>query len=89
MFAILFVALLIEIQEEIPHFPGWEGGLMGTKIVNKCFVNKLAFPTYYGEVSFSHRYLLEVIFQLVWPHDGPHPWSMSPRLSLGSFQNIV
>ena len=26
MFAILFEALLIEIQEEIPHFPGWEGG---------------------------------------------------------------
>ena len=44
MFAILFEALLIEIQEEIPHFAGWEGGLMGTKIVNKSFVNKLAFP---------------------------------------------
>ena len=45
MFAILFEALLIEIQEEIPHFPSWEGGgLMGAKIVNKIFVNKLAFP---------------------------------------------
>ena len=45
MFAILFEALLIEIQEEIPHFPGWEGGgLMSAKIVNKNFVNKLAFP---------------------------------------------
>ena len=26
MFAILFEVLLIEIQEEIPHVAGWEGG---------------------------------------------------------------
>ena len=46
MFAILFEVLLIEIQEEIHHFAGWEGGgLRGAKIVNKKFVNKLAFPT--------------------------------------------
>ena len=38
VFAVLFKGLLIEIQEEI-------GGLSGTKIVNKTFVNKLAFPT--------------------------------------------
>ena len=45
MFAILFEVLLIEIQEEIHHFAGWEGGgVRGTKIVNKIFVNKLAFP---------------------------------------------
>ena len=44
MFAILFEALLIEIQEEIPHFAGWEGGLVVTKIVNNMFMNKLAFP---------------------------------------------
>ena len=45
MFAILFEALLIEIQQEIHHFAGWEGGgLRCTKIVNKHFVNKLAFP---------------------------------------------
>ena len=45
MFAILFEVLLIEIQEEIHHFAGWEGGgVMGTKIMNKNFVNKLAFP---------------------------------------------
>ena len=45
MFAILFEVLLIEIQEEIHHFAGWEGGgLRGAKIVNKNFVNKLAFP---------------------------------------------
>ena len=45
MFAILFEALLIEIQEEIHHFADWEGGgLRGAKIVNKNFVNKLAFP---------------------------------------------
>ena len=37
MFAILFEALLIEIQEEIPHFAGWEGGLRGIKDVNKTF----------------------------------------------------
>ena len=43
MFAILFEVLLIEIQEEIHHFAGWEGGgLRGAKIVNKNFVNKLA-----------------------------------------------
>ena len=47
MFAILFEVLLIEIQEEIHHFVGWEGGgSRGTKIVNKTFVNKLAFPTF-------------------------------------------
>ena len=45
MFAILFEVLLREIQEEIHHFAGWEGGLMRTKIVNRNFVNKLAFPT--------------------------------------------
>ena len=45
MFAILFEVLLIEIQEDIHHFAGWEGGgLIGAKIVNKHFVNKLAFP---------------------------------------------
>ena len=45
MFAILFEVLLIEIQEEILHFAGWEGGgLRGAKIVNKNLVNKLAFP---------------------------------------------
>ena len=45
MFAILFEVLLIEIQEEVLHFAGREGGVLrGTKIVNKIFVNKLAFP---------------------------------------------
>ena len=45
MFAILFEGLLIEIQEEIHHFAVLGGGrLRGTKIVNKHFVNKLAFP---------------------------------------------
>ena len=47
MLAILFEVLLIEIQEEIRHFAGWEGGrLRGTKIVNKHFVNKRAFPIF-------------------------------------------
>ena len=45
MFTILLEVFLIQIQEEIHHFAGWEGGgLRGTKIVNKDFVNKLAFP---------------------------------------------
>ena len=45
MFAILFAVLLVEIQEEIHHFAGWEGrGLRGAKIVNKKKGNKLAFP---------------------------------------------
>ena len=49
VFAILFEVLLIEIPEEIHHFAGWEGGggLRGTKIVNKHFVNKLAFPKFF------------------------------------------
>ena len=34
MFAILFEALLIEIQEEIHHFAGWEGG--GVKGRKNC-----------------------------------------------------
>ena len=43
--SILFEVLLIEIQEEIHHFAGWEGGgLRGTKIVNINFVNKRVFP---------------------------------------------
>ena len=47
MFPILSEALLVEIQEEIHHFAGWErGGLRGTKIVNHNLVNKLAFPNY-------------------------------------------
>ena len=46
----LFEVLLIEIQEEIHHFAGWEGGgLRGTKMVNKTFVNKLAFPNHVQE----------------------------------------
>ena len=50
MFAILFEGLLIEIQEEIHHLLFWEegGGLRGTKIVNKHFVNKRAFPNCLG-----------------------------------------
>ena len=52
MFAILFEVLLIEIQEEIHHFAGWEGGgLRGTKTVNKHFVNKLAFPIFLGGMN--------------------------------------
>ena len=45
--ATLFEVILIEIQEEIHHFAGWEGGgLRGTKIVNKHFVNEWAFPIF-------------------------------------------
>ena len=56
MFAILFEVLLTEIQMEILLFAGWEGagGLRGTKIVNKHFVNKLAFPSHVaGAKKFS------------------------------------
>ena len=59
MFAILFEALLIEIHDEIPHFAGWEGGLMSAKIVNKNFVNKLAFPKQVwdsGRSVLQHRF---------------------------------
>ena len=53
MFAILFEGLLIEIQLEIHHFTVLgRGGLRGTKIVNKHFVNKLAFPII-GPVNFG------------------------------------
>ena len=44
MFAILFEVLLIEIQEETIILLVGRGGSRGTKIVNKNFVNKLAFP---------------------------------------------
>ena len=45
MLAILFEVLLIEIQEEIHHFVGWEGGgVRDANLVNKHSVNKLAFP---------------------------------------------
>ena len=53
MFAILFEVLLIEIQEEIHHFAGWErGGVKGhQKIVSNNFVNKKAFPTLYAQID--------------------------------------
>ena len=47
VFAILIEGLLVEIQEERKSITSlfWEGGVLrGTRIVNKCFVNKLAFP---------------------------------------------
>ena len=40
----IFEVLLIQIQEEMHHFAGLEEGSRGTIIVNKTFVNKLAFP---------------------------------------------
>ena len=43
VFAFLFEVLTVQIQEEIHHFAGSEGGI-GIKIVNKYFVNTLAFP---------------------------------------------
>ena len=59
MFANLFGVLLIEIQEEIHDFAGWEGGLRGTKIVNKNIVNKLAFPKNY----YLRKIILKNYFQ--------------------------
>ena len=55
MFVILFEVLLIEIQEEIHDVAGWKGGLRGPKIVNKNFVNKLAFPTFGGTAKEEKR----------------------------------
>ena len=50
----MFEVLLIEIQEEIHHFAGWEGGgLRGAKIVNNNFVNKLALPSLFNAPKFS------------------------------------
>ena len=50
-FAILFEVLPKEIQEEIHHFAGCEGGgLRRTKIVNKNFVNKPAFPIHLKKI---------------------------------------
>ena len=46
MFAILFEVLSIEIQEEIHHFAGWEGGGLGCKTCEQTFVNKLTFPIF-------------------------------------------
>ena len=37
MFALLFGVLLIEIQEEIHHFVGWEGGVKGDKTCEQTF----------------------------------------------------
>ena len=37
LFAILFEGLLIEIQDEIHHFPGWEGGVNGHKNCEQMF----------------------------------------------------
>ena len=55
VFAILFEVLWIQFQEEIRHFASWEGGgVLGTKIVNKHFVNKQAFPSYHHHVLWIH-----------------------------------
>ena len=66
----LFEALLKEIPEEIHHFAGWGGGLKGCEIVNKHFVNKLAFPKWVFAdfyfwatgflLAFSRRFFLRV-----------------------------
>ena len=61
VFAILFEGLLAEIQEEMLRLAVWEGGLRGTTIVNKKFVNKLAFLKRVERVfvGFGKRGLLE------------------------------
>ena len=70
MFAILFEALLKEIQEEIHHFAGWEGGVTGYKnYVNKHFVNKLAFPRNYrsSQNHYPVLLLLRIINSIYFP----------------------
>ena len=69
MFAILSEVLLIENPEEIHHFAGWEGGgLTGTKIVNKHFVNKRAFPINISTSPGLYRDWVggRILFMLVW-----------------------
>ena len=39
VFAILFEVLLIEIQEEIHHFAGWEGGVKGRENLSVVFLS--------------------------------------------------
>ena len=46
MFAILFEVLLIEIQEEIYHFAGWEGG--GVEGRKNCDLN------FYEQIGVSY-----------------------------------
>ena len=70
MFAILFEVLLIEKQDEIHHFAGWEGGggSMGhKKFVNKNFVNKLAFPNL-RRLGFSRNFKNTIIMFIVHNH---------------------
>ena len=45
MFAILFEVLLIEFKRQSIILLVGRAGSRGTKIVNKNFVNKLAFPS--------------------------------------------
>ena len=63
MFAILFEVLLIEIQEEIHHFAGWDGGV---KKHNNCeikIMNKLAFPIFdNSEKEFSDERCCSVVW---------------------------
>ena len=73
MFAFLFKGLLTEIQEEIYHFAGLgRGGFRGTKIVNKTFVNKLAFPN-------------QRIPRFIVKHDRPHPPPKKNTKAVGVF----
>ena len=81
----------MENQEEIHHFPGWEGGSRGTIIVNKTFVNKLAFPKYkkiVGEIHFVklEKYfpaLIQNLATLVWFLCNIHA---TPRRAHGSYK---
>ena len=43
VFAVLFEVLLLQFQEELHHFAGWEGGGKGYKNRGQNFVNNLAF----------------------------------------------
>ena len=46
MFAILFEVLSIEIQEEIHHFAGWEGGVNGDKNCEQKCCEQTGVPYY-------------------------------------------
>ena len=55
MFAILFEVLLIEIQEEIRHFAGWEGGLVGHKNCEQAFCEQTGVPSDFCVLWPAHK----------------------------------
>ena len=55
MFAILFEVLLIEIQEEIHHFAGWEGGVKGHESFEQKFCEQTGVPYFNTGGSLGYK----------------------------------